>query len=89
MARSNEFTHGGGIGKNIRLMLRALLITSHSQTLAGKLVRPGVTTLEIDTQVRKFIEGQGAVPSFLNGGGRNRHADPAGSQPVPSLRAPC
>ena len=25
MARSNEFTHGGGIGKNIRLMLRALL----------------------------------------------------------------
>ena len=27
MARSNEFTHGGGIGKNIRLMLRALLNT--------------------------------------------------------------
>ena len=27
MARSNEFTHGGGIGKNIRPMLRALLNT--------------------------------------------------------------
>lgn len=25
MARSNEFTHGGGIGKNIGLMLRAIL----------------------------------------------------------------
>ncbi len=25
MARSNEFTHGGGVGKNIGLMLRALL----------------------------------------------------------------
>ena len=30
------------------------------------MVRPGVTTLEIDTAVRKFIEGQGAIPSFLN-----------------------
>lgn len=25
MARSNEFTHGGGVGKNIGLMLRAIL----------------------------------------------------------------
>ena len=30
------------------------------------MVRPGVTTLEIDTAVRKFIEGQGAIPSFLH-----------------------
>lgn len=25
MARSNEFTHGGSVGKNIALMLRAIL----------------------------------------------------------------
>ena len=33
------------------------------------MVRPGVTTLEIDTAVRKFIESQGATPSFLGYGG--------------------
>lgn len=52
--------------REIELMRRAGRITAQARTLAGKLVRPGVTTLEIDTQVRKFIEGQGAVPSFLN-----------------------
>lgn len=30
------------------------------------MVRPGVSTLEIDAAVRKFIEGHGARPSFLN-----------------------
>ena len=33
------------------------------------MVRPGVTTLEIDTAVRNFIESQGATPSFLGYGG--------------------
>ena len=47
-------------------MRRAGRITAQARELAGKLVRPGVTTLEIDTAVRKFIEGQGARPSFLN-----------------------
>ena len=37
--------------------------------LAGSLVRPGVTTHEIDTAVRKFIESHGAKPSFLGYGG--------------------
>ena len=47
-------------------MRRAGQITAAARALAGKMVRPGVTTLEIDTAVRKFIEGQGAIPSFLN-----------------------
>ena len=47
-------------------MRRAGQITAAARALAGKMVRPGVTTLEIDTAVRNFIEAQGAVPSFLN-----------------------
>lgn len=47
-------------------MRRAGQITAAARQLAGEMVRPGVTTLEIDTAVRKFIEKQGAIPSFLN-----------------------
>ena len=46
-------------------MRRAGRITAAARALAGKLVKPGVTTLEIDHAVRKFIESQGAKPSFL------------------------
>ena len=58
-------------------MRRAGQITAAARELAGKMVRPGVTTLEIDQAVRRFIEGQGAVPSFLNFPG------PAGVRPFP------
>jgi methionyl aminopeptidase len=47
-------------------MRRAGRITAAARAIAGKLVLPGVTTREIDTAVRKFIEGQGATPSFLH-----------------------
>ena len=40
-----------------------------ARALAGSMVRPGVSTLEIDTAVRKFIESHGAKPSFLGYGG--------------------
>lgn len=40
-------------------------IAAAARRLAGELVLPGATTLEIDTAVRKFIESQGAKPSFL------------------------
>ncbi len=53
----------------IELMRRAGRITAQARALAGSLVRPGVSTLEIDTEVRKFIESQGAKPSFLGYGG--------------------
>ena len=44
-------------------------ISSRALRLAGEAVEPGVTTLEIDTVVRKYIEEQGAKPSFLGYGG--------------------
>lgn len=53
----------------IELMRKAGRITAAARALAGKLVVPGTTTLEIDTAVRKFIESQGAKPSFLGYGG--------------------
>jgi len=52
--------------REIELMRHAGRITAAARKLAGELVKPGVTTLEIDTAVRKFIESQGAKPSFLN-----------------------
>ena len=48
------------------LMRRAGRITAQARRLAGEMVKPGVTTFEIDAAVRKFIESQGATPSFLN-----------------------
>ncbi len=55
--------------RELEQMRRAGRITAAARTLAGKLVAPGVTTLQIDTAVRKFIESQGAKPSFLGYGG--------------------
>ena len=52
-------------------------ITAAARALAGKMVRPGVTTLEIDNAVRKFITGHGARPSFLHFPG------PPGTRPFP------
>ena len=47
-------------------MRRAGRVTAQARALAGSMVRPGVSTLEIDHAVRKFIESQGGTPSFLN-----------------------
>lgn len=46
-------------------MRRACRLTAQARALAGSMVRPGVTTHEIDTAVRRFIESHGAKPSFL------------------------
>ena len=50
----------------IDLMRRAGKITAAARALAGEMVRPGVTTREIDSAVEHFIRKQGAVPSFLH-----------------------
>ena len=47
-------------------MRRAGRITAEARALAGRMVRPGVSTKEIDDAVRKFIRSRGAQPSFLN-----------------------
>ena len=51
--------------REIEAMRKAGRITAQARALAGSIVAPGVTTLEIDHAVRRFIESQGAKPSFL------------------------
>jgi len=52
--------------RDIEKMRMAGKIAARARYEAGKAVRPGITTKEIDTIVRKVIESAGATPSFLN-----------------------
>ena len=51
--------------REIEAMRRAGRLTAQARALAGSMIKPGVTTHEIDTAVRRFIESHGAKPSFL------------------------
>ena len=51
--------------REIELMREAGRIAATALKVAGEAVRPGVSTLEIDTLARKYIESQGARPNFL------------------------
>ena len=44
-------------------------ITAEALEVSRELVRPGVSTKEIDTKIRRYIEKCGATPSFLGYGG--------------------
>lgn len=55
--------------REIQAMRKAGRITAQARALAGSMVKPGVTTLEIDKAVRRFIKECGAKPSFLGYGG--------------------
>lgn len=55
--------------RDIEKMRAAGRLTARARALAGSMILPGVTTGEIDKAVRKFIESQGAKPSFLGYGG--------------------
>ena len=55
--------------REIRQMQDACKLSARALRLAGEAIEPGVSTYEIDTLVRKFIEEQGATPSFLGYGG--------------------
>ena len=50
----------------IEAMRRAGKITADARALARDMVKPGVTTQQIDKAVYHFIKSQGATPSFLN-----------------------
>ena len=50
-------------------MRKACRITAAARALAGSMVKPGVTTKQIDKTVHHFIVSQGAKPSFLGYGG--------------------
>ena len=51
--------------EQLALMKQAGRITAEALLVARDMIRPGVTTREIDRAIRAYIEGQGAVPSFL------------------------
>ena len=53
-------------GHEIESMRQACRITAAARALAGEMVRPGVSTRQIDKAVHDFIVSQGAKPSFLN-----------------------
>ena len=50
----------------IELLRRAGKITAAARALAREMVKPGVTTQQIDKAVFHFIREQGAIPSFLH-----------------------
>ena len=50
----------------IEAMRLAGKITAAARALARDMVKPGVTTQQIDKAVYHFIKSQGATPSFLN-----------------------
>ena len=55
--------------RELELMREACRISANALKEAGKAIQPGVSTQEIDDIVRKYIQGQGATPSFLGYGG--------------------
>ena len=55
--------------EQIALMKIAGRITAEALEVARELVRPGISTKEIDTKIRRHIEKSGATPSFLGYGG--------------------
>ena len=44
-------------------------ITAESLLVAEEMIRPGISTKEIDTKIQRYIERCGAVPGFLGYGG--------------------
>lgn len=55
--------------RELSKMKDACRISAEALRVAGETVKPGVTTYEIDTIIRRYIEKQGAAPSFLGYGG--------------------
>ena len=51
--------------RELSLMRQACKITAAARALAGEMVRPGVSTKQIDKAVHDYIVSQGAKPSFL------------------------
>ncbi len=55
--------------EQIDLMKIAGRITAEALMVAKEMIRPGVSTKEIDTKIHRYIEKCGAKPSFLGYGG--------------------
>ena len=55
--------------EQLELMREAGRITAEALLVARDMIRPGISTKEIDTAIHKFIVKCGATPSFLGYGG--------------------
>ena len=55
--------------EQLALMRKAGIITAEALLVARDAIKPGISTKEIDTKIRHYIEKCGAVPSFLGYGG--------------------
>ena len=55
--------------EQLGLMRIAGRITAEALMIAKEEIRPGITTKDIDTKIRRYIEKCGATPSFLGYGG--------------------
>ena len=51
--------------EQLKLMRIAGRITAEALIVAKDAIRPGMTTLELDTKIRRYIEKCGATPTFL------------------------
>ena len=51
--------------EQLKLMRLAGRITAEALVVAGESIRPGMTTKELDTKIRHYIEKCGATPTFL------------------------
>ncbi|MDL2232880.1 type I methionyl aminopeptidase [Ruminococcaceae bacterium OttesenSCG-928-L11] len=49
----------------LELMRVACQISAQALVVGGEMVKPGVTTAQIDKAIHKFIKSQNAIPSFL------------------------
>ena len=55
--------------EEIEIVRRNNLLVSKTLAEVAKLIKPGVTTLELDKRAEEFIRDHGAVPGFLGYGG--------------------
>ena len=55
--------------EQLATMKEACVITGEALYAAGERIREGITTKELDTFIREFIERHGARPTFLGYGG--------------------
>lgn len=53
----------------LEIMRTACRISAQALAIGGEMVKPGVTTAQIDKAIHKFITSQNATPSFLGYGG--------------------
>lgn len=55
--------------EEIDLMKESCMLVSETLTSLAAIIKPGVSTLELDKHANEFIRDHGAVPSFHNYGG--------------------